>query len=211
MDGLDVEGMDRMTHTAYASVEEFKAQSDVTGEQWDAVIQVCLDAAAETIERVCNRGALVAEVTASARQFAGTGKDVLRIPECVAVSLVEVKNGTWSALAADDWVGFAGDPDFPHFQPPYTGLMLTGEGLAYWPETKLPAVRVTARWGYAESTPAAVKLATLAQAYRWFKRGQGSWGDSVGSAEMGLIMFKKALDPDVQMMLVNGRLVKPTI
>ncbi len=207
-----------MTHTLYATVDEFKAQSDIHDTDWDAVIQLCLDAAAETVDNVCNWGVpFVAGATATIRQMPGTGREVLYIPPCVAVTLVETKSSpldaVWTALAGTSWVAFSGDERFPTFDDkPYTGLMLTGTGIFSKPAgAQLPTVRVTARWGRAENVPAVIQEATIAQAYRWFKRGQGSWGDALGNADMGLIMFKKALDPDIQMLLVNGRLIRPAI
>lgn len=205
-----------MGNTPYATVEEFRLMSDSIGTEWDIAIQMCLDAAGETIDGFCNQGVPFFSEAAEARSYAGSGQDVQWIDKCTAVTLVEVKaspsDSTWTSLNAADWVLFSGDAKKPNFnKKPFTGLLLTGAGQGAFPSSVLPTVRVTARWGLADDVPAGVKQATIAQAYRWFKRGQGSWGDTIANVEMGLVSFRKALDPDIQMMLINARLVKPAL
>lgn len=203
-----------MAATPYATVEEFRLQSDSIDVQWDFAIQMCLDAAGEAIDRWCNQGvSFVTGATATTRLYAGSARNTLRIDKCTVVTLVEVKEvATWTALAAGDWVAFSGDAKRPNFNStPFSGLLLTGDGRTAWPDSALPIVRVTARWGIANEVPANVKEATIAQAYRWFKRAQGAWGDALSSSELGQVLFRRAIDPDIQMMLKEARLIKPAL
>jgi hypothetical protein len=128
--------------------------------------------------------------------------------------------------AATDWIPFTGGPKHPEFnRTPYTALMVNPTGdydvftsgrfahiRGFRPDTEpqwaIPTVQVTAKWGYATTVPSQVKLAAIAQASRWWKRSKGAWQDAVQSAEFGTMLYTKALDPDVQFMLVNARLVR---
>jgi hypothetical protein len=51
-----------------------------------------------------------------------------------------------------------------------------------------------------------VKQATIAQALRWFKRGQQAFQDTGGVAELGQITYTKRLDPEIEMMLYDAGL-----
>ncbi len=224
-----------MADTPYATVLEFRQQSDSIATKYDEVIQMFLNAAAEVIDKFCNwRVPFVATDPATVRLYSGTGKAVQPVDLCTVVTLVAVKyspqDATWTSLAASEWIPFRGDPRQPNFNDkPYTQLMLTSGGLGAFPSGQyasmpgfrpdpdsdrgrgLPTVQVTAKFGYADEVPPQVKAATIAQAHRWLKRGQASWADTLAQGDTGMLMFKKALDPDVQMMLVNSRLVRPSI
>jgi hypothetical protein len=73
----------------------------------------------------------------------------------------------------------------------------------------VPTVQVTAKWGYAVTVPDRVKQACIIQAARWFKRGEGGWSDSLANADLGTLEFRKVLDPDLELILKQGRLIKP--
>src|SRR3972149_2829745 len=74
-----------------------------------------------------------------------------------------------------------------------------------------PTVRVTAKWGYAVSVPAQVKEACIIQTARWYKRGQSAWADTVANPDVGQLMYRKELDPDVKFILSDGGFVKPRL
>lgn len=224
-----------MANTPYATVDELKAQSETVATKYDAVMQLFLNAAAEVIDGFCNRGgSFVATNPATVRQYSGSGIGIQRIDDCTAVTLVEIKyspsDAAWTALTSADWVLFSGDERRPNFnRTPFSHLMLTATGLGAFPSGQytswpwftpdgtadrargLPTVRVTAKFGYADAVPSQVKAATIAQAHRWLKRGQASWSDALANGDTGMLLFKKVLDPDIQHMLVNARLVRPAL
>jgi len=72
----------------------------------------------------------------------------------------------------------------------------------------LPTVRVTARWGYADILPPEIGEAAMMQAARWYKRYRGSMSDSLASGELGMLLYRQALDPDIKRILVDGRYIK---
>jgi hypothetical protein len=231
------------TSTSYASVREFKNQVGKVQDYTDVQLQAILDAASRLIDRICNRkDGFLANPTASARLFSGSGTFVQFIDQFAAVSLVEVKSSpsdsayvTWSS---GDYIPFAGDEVSPDFNPlpfePYIGLMVTATGTsriftsglyANWrgfstdlarlsnksTGRSLPTVRITANWGFGLTVPDVVKQACLTQASRWWKRGASGWSDSMANSDTGVMTYRKTMDPDVKLMLENGRLIRPAI
>jgi hypothetical protein len=200
--------------TPYATLAEFKAQSQLPSSLKDTTIELMLDAAAAVVDGVCNRpDGFVAAASASAKPFVGTDNAYVHIRECVEVTQVEVLIAdAWTVLSDTAWNAYAGDWLSPDFDiTPYAGILLTGRSQVTFPKAKYPTVRVTARWGYAESVPAQVKVATIAQAHRWFKRGESSWADVLGSPETGQLFYRSKLDADLRLMLEGARLVRPTV
>ena len=227
-----------MADTDYATLVELKARINKTGSGDDTPLQALLNAAALTIDNFCNRpDGFVADSSASARVYTGSGGAIQRIDECSTVSAVAVKSSatasSYTAWTTDDYIEFGGDPKRPDFQPtvkgkPYTALMIKPGGdyshftsgeysslQGFKPDFTVtrgvPTVQVTAKWGYASTVPLPIKEATITQAARWYKRGQSAWADTVGNPDLGQLMYRKKLDPDIELMLVSGRFVKPAL
>lgn len=220
----------------YASVQELREQIEKTGTEDDDVIAAIIEAASQCIDRFCNRpDGFVADTVASARIYSGSGLPVQWIDECVAVALVEVKDDptddTYTAWAATDWIAASGDPRRPDFnRTPYLFLVTAADGdydyftggrMIYkagfrpleprYEQHGVPTVRVTAKWGYSAVVPTVIKQACITMASRWYKKAQGAHGDTLASPELGQLIYRKVLDPDVEMILVNGRFVRPPV
>lgn len=223
----------------YCTLAEVKAQlsniSTVDATR-DAVITAIITAASRTIDNFCNKpeGFEVA-ASASARVYAGEGKSWQPIDPCTEITLVAVKDSptdsTYTSWAAADWIAFSGDPERPDFnRTPYTAVMCSGVGdysvftSGYFttrpgfkpdPDNEykrgVPTVQITAKWGDAVTVPAPIKQACITLTARWWKRGEASWSDALASGELGQLMYRQALDPDVKMMLVMGRYVRPAV
>jgi hypothetical protein len=215
----------------YCSAAEVKAQPDITGTDSDTIINAFIGAASRTIDGFCNRpDGFVAPAVAAARYFVGNGKPYLFIDEFATASglAVAVKDSpsddeddyvTWTVgvmgtTTEADVFPATGDPKFPDYNhTPYTMLLCgaNGDYSVFTAGHGLPTVKVTARWGYAVQVPAQIKQATIIQVSRWLKRGQSGWADSIGNGETGTLDFRKALDPDVQLILKLGRFVRPAV
>jgi hypothetical protein len=212
--------------TVYATVDELRGQIDKTSDDDDAHLTKLLTWASEAVDRFCRRSrdGFVAAAVASARQYSPRSSDHLFLDECTQVTLVEVRPSLtedYVEWAASDWLAAWGDPANPRYdRTPYTLLLLAAGG-AYRAFTtgagyttggvyvrNAPTVRVTAKWGYADTVPGPVALATIMQAARWHKRLHSAMASSVGSAEMGTSMRYEALDPDVGFNLVKAGLVR---
>lgn len=227
-----------MASTAeYCTVDQVREDIGKVNADRDHIIRRDIKAASRVIDRVCNRieDGFVAPSTAVTREFVGSGTRVQWIDEAAAISLVEVKTSrdtaTYTAWAATDWRPATGDPRTPDFNRTPYQLLLIPSGSDYsiftggrtarmngfrplpddeelgWVE---PTVRVTAKWGYALVVPDDISLACSIQVARWFKRGESSWADTLGNADTGIIMYRKKLDPDIQLILKDGRWIRPT-
>ncbi len=220
----------------YATIEELKAEIQQPHSADDASLQRILDAAAQAIDRFCNRpDGFVADSEATAREYAGLGLPWQPIDECTAIVLVEVKpslaDDDYEAWATTDWIAFAGDPQFPDFNPlshglPYDMLMVTATGShGHFTAGRhtgynsipgsasrahaVPTVRVTARWGFSTTVPPIIKTATIFQAARWYMRLKSGGADTVASTDAGQLIYRQRIDPDIAMMLIESRLVRP--
>lgn len=220
----------------YTTTVELRKHIDKDGTADDAVLDTLIDAAEEAINNYCNRpDGFLADSVASTREYVADGNPTLRVDDNTGITLVETKDisetaSDYVALAATDWIAYAGSDQFPNFQPdardrPFTKIMIDPAGdEAVFPNGYLtgspgfrpiepvrrargvPTVRVTATWGYATPAPKVVVTATIIQASQWFKRGQGAWGDTLASVDLGQMMFTKGLEPTAKFLLTNGGL-----
>jgi len=230
----------------YCTYSQWKADTNTTdsGAAVQATIERLISAASGAIDRFCNRpDGFLADDTASARYYVGSGKTYQRIDEAATVTAVAVKDspsddedsytawtlGTVGTTTSADCFPASGDPAYPNYTTtPYTLLIIGANGDypdftsgsythrgGFRPTTTVtrgvPTVKVTARWGYATVAPPGVRTACLMQVQRWYKRLTGGMGDALASGELGQILYEKKLDPDVQMILVSGRYVRPAV
>lgn len=227
--------------TAYTTVPVLmdaldKQVDDSNGRLTSLILRV-----SEAIDRICNRypDGFVAAETATARLFSGRGGSVLRIDENIGVTALGIKanpgDSEYVDWDADTWIAFSGDPSSPNFNAtPYTGLMsAAGSGLVFtgfsggddvaWESTRyslsrhshyspaLPTVQVTALWGYAEDVPGVIEEACIMQSARIWKRVRGAMADTLTSGEMGQLIYRVKLDPDVENLLKGARMVRVAV
>jgi hypothetical protein len=177
----------------------------------DTNLQAILDAATAAIDLHCRRpDGFVALTVATARTFSGSGGTVQVVDEFVAATTANVSvavkdsslSTSYTAWASDDFILATGDQLHPDFnRSPRTLLLIDPNGdYAAWTAGQ-PTVQVTAKWGYAATVPASVKLACIMQSVRWYRRLSGSMADTTGSAELGTVMYTKGLDPEVAWLL----------
>jgi len=228
----------------YATVAEAKAEAEITDTDHDTVLGRLLDGAARMIDRYCRRpDGFVADGTASARYYPGSGTAIQWIDECAAVSGVAVKDsasddeddytswtlGTIGSTTEADVFPATGDPRRPDYnRTPYTFLVIGPNGdynyftggryvgpRGFRPEPAsrrdVSTVEITAKWGYATEVPPDIKEATIMQAIRWYKRLQTGMSDAVGSPDLGQILYRQRLDPDVALILSMGGYRRQTV
>ena len=220
---------------AYATAAELRARINKTDATKDVtVITPLLSAAERNINKACNRpDGFVALTTATARIYTGSGKSYQWIDECIEVTKVEVKetvtDDDYTEWSSSDYIEARGDPKCPNFNTlPYHMLIIDPGGSyslftngtysyvpGFPPEVDIvrgvPTVRVTAKWGFSEDVPADIKEACLMQAARWFKRFDGAMSDALATENLGALLFRQSLDPDIKRLLVDGRYIKPVV
>lgn len=207
--------------TNWATPIELRSQINKQSTLSDVDLETILTAAQNTISRFCNRpDGFLAASTASARLYAGTGKDYLSIDETPEITAVGVKesigDATFTAWATTDWIAYSGSRAAPNFNAtPYTGLLVNPNGdysRFFQGSVKgFPMVQITAKWGAYTTIPTELKEASIMLATRWFKRLEGAMADALASGELGQLMYRQSLDPDIKMILVEGRYVRPAV
>jgi hypothetical protein len=223
----------------YATVDEVKVEVTKVGDDRDATIGSLILSASRAIDAVCGRsrdGFVAGDP--ERRAYVPASNRHCWLDECVAVTQVEASRGVGSEAVVLDptlWLPARGSPDQPTFgATPYT-LVVTSEPLltpsrsfgpsgsfsssSSWsnPRGKMtrrvawPSVWVTLRPGYSEVVPRIVHQCCKIQVARWVRRAASSWADAIGDSVTGELRFVKQLDPDVELMLVKGRMVRPSV
>jgi hypothetical protein len=205
----------------WASVEELRSQINKASPLSDVDLRSILTAAENTINRFCHRkDGFLAATTASARTYPGSGNGFLVIDETPEITAVGAKesysDASFTAWATTDWIAFSGSRRFPNFNAtPYTGLMINpnGDYSHFFKGTQpgFPMVQITAKWGAYTTIPTELKEASIMQAARWFKRLEGAMSDALAGGELGTLLYRQSLDPDIKMILVSGRYVRPAV
>lgn len=209
----------------YATVDQLKTRfSNKTDTKDDTALGEVLTAAEFKIEAFCNRSqdGFLADTSASAREYTGTGLAYQWIDECVEVSSVAVKTTTqetsYTAWASTDWRAASGHPARPNWsKTPYRLIIIlpTGSKTSFLSgklgQIATPTVQVSSKWGYAAAGSRALELvreACIAQALRWFQRLKSGFSDTLAGPEFSTLLYRQSLDPDIKDMLVNGKLVR---
>ncbi len=212
----------------YATVAEVREQlGGKKREDDDLVIKFMINAAAQMINNILGHPyGFIAGTSATSKLYVGSGYFYQLIDECVEVTKLEVKESAtdddYDEWSSGDYLTASGSPRNPNFNDvPYTLLITdpTGDediftrGDFYgndWMRRGAPTVRVTAKWGYAETIPYDIKEATIAQVARWYKRSEASWQDIARRREEGQLKYAD-LDQDIQMMLMSTRYYTPQL
>lgn len=208
----------------YCTTAQLKARINKTGAGDDAIIAELITAASRNIDRYCNRpGGFGPPAIASARLYVGSGEDWLRVDAMSAApTKVEVKDAptdsTYATWLVTDWLAASGDPLVPNYNDlPYTLLLTHPTGnYAVFTDGRLGGrgvvtVRVTAAWAFSATTPADIREACAMQVARWYKRYESAFADTVASPDMGQLLYRASLDPDIQHILSDGRYIKPAV
>jgi len=218
----------------YCTAAEVRAQmGNKLGQADDLLIGVMIQACARAINSLLGKPlGFIAEATASARIYPGSGMPYQYIDECISITSVAVKDSvtdsTYTAWTTGDWIAATGDPAYPDFNTlPHDLLLIAPGGNESWltsgaycglngftplhgGATSAPTLQVTAKWGYAATIPADIKQATIAQTARWYKRSEAAWEDVTARREEGQLVYRE-LDPDIQAILLQGRYWKPAL
>lgn len=207
---------------AYATLEQvldYINKKTFTSDEEVALLGY-IDAATNNIDRVLNvwRAGFeyfAAPSTASARLFIARGGHSVMIDDCLSVALVEERyNDTWETVDSANYVTARGSGRFARFDPPYN-LLIAEVGYSFpgkrHADHARANLRLTARWGYSATPPADIRAACIEQAGRWFKRAQSAMSDTLADADTGLLLYTKALDPDIERKLSHGRYYRPAL
>lgn len=164
------------------SSSDLAAQVDISDGGDSAALSAAAAAACRNVRGWCGRSfdVVTAATTASARYFHVVSATELLIDDCTEITAVATDSadaGTWAtSLTTTDYYaapvgGLAADGSTGW---PYTSLLgRNGYRFSTTTNVTIPAVKVTAKWGWA-TLPDDVRLATLMVGAELFKAGGGS-------------------------------------
>ena len=203
-----------MPEINYATPEELRRQIEkqgLTGSASDPALEILLNAASRFIDNYYNRPyGFIASGTSATRIYIGSGATHLWIDETISIVTLEydpLPNGSdLTAIDPATYIGFRGSIDNPNFNRlPYHAIMLF-EG--YFDNNKY--YFVDGNWGYSEVVPSSIKQIVIAISARYYKQGQGAWSDTLGSVEVGRIMFRRE-NSDLKWLLEKSRFYLPSV
>ncbi len=165
----------------YATLQQLKEEinlSDSSG-TWTNTLNRLLNAAERVINRTCNRpDGFMADSSASARYYSGSGGPIQWIDECAAISSVAVKDsssddedsyttwtlGTVGTMTDADCFPASGDLEDPDFyRTPYTFLLIGANG-SY---SHFTSGSFTSQGGFRPTTTVARGVATVKVTAQW--------------------------------------------
>lgn len=185
----------------YATSAELKARLGITDSQDDSVIAAVLAAVSREIDDWTGRRFYAASET---RYYTADSSELLWLDDVLSIS----------SLATDE----AGDRTYATaWSASYYDLEPYNAALQGKPYSRLRArtgafplthrgVKVIGSFGYASTTPPVIKEACLIQSSRIFRRRDAPLG-VVGAPDIGQIILRGQLDPDVKVMIQPYRLI----
>lgn len=202
--------------TEYATPNEIKAvMPDSIGSvtTYDMLLGTLSERASRLVDAVLGLedNALSPSVTPTARYFDGNGERYLHVPPFLSVTEVACKVQETDTTYSDVWTADTdyllaqGEPEMPRWNEGWYDLLVVFPNSAKYFTPGMHTVKITARWGRAETVPAEVVQAVIVQVARWWKRGQSAFQDTAGMPELGMLTYTQKLDPDVQMILENTK------
>jgi hypothetical protein len=194
---------------AYAVLADLKGWVGITDTADDTTLQLALDAAEQQVNAWTGRnfnldGSVVARTYTAGSQSA-VEVDPIGTLTGLVVETDDNDDGTYETTWTIN-TDFRVEPtNAAATGVPWTRLVATGSKVFPTGTRDWPAVRVTARYGWPAAVPAAVKMATLHQAARLWKRKDAPFGVA-GSVEFGSEMrLLEKMDPDAVALLTPYR------
>jgi hypothetical protein len=165
--------------TMYGTASELRARIDKTSTANDTVLEALIRAATRNIDRACNRpDGFLADASASARYYVGSGKGFQWIDECVSVTAVAVKDspsgdedsytswtvGTVGTTTEADVFPATGDPAMPDYTTTPHTLLVVGANGSY---STFTGGGFTSRGGFRPTTTVGRGLPTVRVTAQW--------------------------------------------
>jgi hypothetical protein len=197
------EQIDVTITNGYCTLAEARAQIGITvtaDTTDDTVIEARVEAISRTIDALTGRR-FYRNGTDEVRYYTSDSPYVLECPDDIG-SITTLKTDddgdrtyehTWAATDFD-LMPYNASLD----SKPYTWIETTPDGDYVFPSTP-KGVQITGKFGYAASTPPAIKAACLLATQKLFKRKDAPFGVEAGG-DLGIMTLMKT-DPDLQSLL----------
>jgi len=190
----------------YATLSDVKAALRITDSVDDSLLEMAVESASRLIDGYAYR--YFYNAGTATRDFVAEDSYLTIIDDLISIS--ELK--TTDEIGSDYVTWSAGDYQLrpvngkmDGLSVPYTSILSTDD-LLFNKLGEQALVRVTGVWGWS-AVPIAIKQATVIQASRIYKRLDSPLGVA-GFGDLGAIRVGRALDPDVEQLVMPYRIMR---
>jgi hypothetical protein len=190
----------------YASLADVKAALRITDSVDDSLLEMAIESASRLIDGYAYRYFYNAGI--ATRDFVAEDSYLTIIDDLISISELKTTDEigseyvTWNA---SDYQLRPVNGKMDGLSVPYTSILSTDD-LLFNKLGEQALVRVTGVWGWA-AVPIAIKQATVIQASRIYKRLDSPLGVA-GFGDLGAIRVGRALDPDVEQLVMPYRIMR---
>ena len=191
---------------AYASLADVKAALRITDSVDDSLLEMAIESASRLIDGYTYR--YFYNAGTATRDFVAEDSYLTIIDDLISISELKTTDEigseyvTWSA---GDYQLRPVNGKMDGLSVPYTSILST-DNLLFNTLGEQALVRVTGVWGWS-AVPVAIKQATVIQSSRIYKRLDSPLGVA-GFGDLGAIRVGRALDPDVEQLVMPYRIMR---
>lgn len=190
----------------YCSLNDVKAELNITLTTWDDILDSMREDASKFIDDYCKR-TFTPSSSGTIRYYDGKST-VLEIDDCISVSALatdEDGDGTYENSLTENTDYYL----YPLNTYPKTRLEINSNGdYGGFASGVKRGVKITGTWGYAASPPKVISRACLIQTCHWFKRKDSGYATVIGEPSLGQIEVHHGLDPDIKLLLSDYRNIR---
>ena len=190
----------------YCTLADVKAALRITDSVDDSLLEMAVESASRLIDGYAYR--YFYNAGTATRDFVAEDSYLTIIDDLISISELKTTDEigsdyvTWSA---DDYQLRPVNGKIDGLSVPYTSILSTDD-LLFNIKGQQALVRVTGVWGWS-AVPIAIKQATVIQSSRIYKRLDSPLGVA-GFGDLGAIRVGRALDPDVEQLVMPYRIMR---
>ena len=190
----------------YCTLADVKAALRITDSVDDSLLEMAVESASRLIDGYAYR--YFYNAGTATRDFVAEDSYLTIIDDLISISELKTTDEigseyvTWSA---DDYQLRPVNGKIDGLSVPYTSILSTDD-LLFNIKGQQALVRVTGVWGWT-AVPTAIKQACVIQASRIYKRLDSPLGVA-GFGDLGAIRVGRALDPDVEQLVMPYRIMR---
>lgn len=190
----------------YCTLSDVKAALRITDAVDDSLLEMAIESASRLIDGYAYR--YFYNAGTATRDFVAEDSYLTIIDDLISISELKTTDEigseyvTWSA---SDYQLRPVNGKMDGLSVPYTSILSTDD-LLFNIKGEQALVRVTGVWGWS-AVPIAIKQATVIQASRIYKRLDSPLGVA-GFGDLGAIRVGRALDPDVEQLVMPYRIMR---
>jgi len=190
----------------YASLNEVKAALRITDNVDDALLEMAVESASRLIDGYTQR--YFYNAGTATRDFAAEDSYNCYIDDLVSLTTLQTtdeRGGAYETWTANDYQLNPINGRIDGLAVPYTSILAIDDRV-FEKDGNEALVRITGVWGWS-AVPITIKQATVIQSSRIYKRLDSPLGVA-GFGDLGAIRVGRALDPDVEQLVMPYRIMR---